>query len=356
MRTGMRVLTMALAALGAFGPALARAQALLPNGVAGQGFVDAATSFDAPDAQQYASGTKAIRESRWADAVKIFDKVAQAKGSHAAGALYWKAYAESKLGDSGKVLESCAALRSQYVGSTWIDDCGALEIELGAKNGEPVQPERQQSDELKLLALAALMQKDPTRARAQIEEIVKGDSSERLKEGSLFILGRTQPELIYPEIVRISYLEGDVRIARASKNEGGGKNAAWETAVMNLPLKEGDNLVTGKDGRAEIEFEDDSAVYVAENSALNFEDMHSTSGVPHTELALVSGAVTLHLDSLMPGETFVLHTPTDELLTRYPQKAEMRVSSYLDGITVTPLTPGSWTLRELGRKRSGGGG
>ncbi len=50
----MRVLTMALAALGALGPALARAQALLPNGVAGQGFVDAATSFDAPDAQQYA--------------------------------------------------------------------------------------------------------------------------------------------------------------------------------------------------------------------------------------------------------------------------------------------------------------
>ena len=78
-------------------------------------------------------GTKAIRESRWADALKIFDKVAEAKGVHAAGALYWKAYAESKMGDSNKVLENCAALRSQYVGSTWIDDCGALEIELKAK-------------------------------------------------------------------------------------------------------------------------------------------------------------------------------------------------------------------------------
>ena len=89
-------------------------------------------------------------------------RVTSGKGPHAAGALYWKAYAESKLGDSGKVLENCGALRSQYVGSTWIDDCGALEIELKAKNGQPVQPERQESDELKLLALATLMQKDPT--------------------------------------------------------------------------------------------------------------------------------------------------------------------------------------------------
>ena len=194
------------------------------------------------------------------------------------------------------------------------------------------------------------MQKDPTRAKAQIEEIVQGDSSERLKEGALFILGKTQPELSYPEIVRISYLEGDVRIARASKNDGDGKGAAWETAVMNLPLEEGDNLVTGKDGRAEIEFEDDSTVYVAENSALNFEDLHSTSGVPHTELALVSGAVTMHLDSLMPGETFVLHTPTNELLTRYPQKADMRVTSYLDGTALTPLTPGTLDVAGTGNR------
>jgi hypothetical protein len=343
MRTRLPILILALAALYVAGQGMAHGQAMVPDGAMASDFLGTGTG-DAPDAQQYADGTTAIRESRWVDAVKIFDKVAEGKGPHAAGALYWKAYAESKMGDSSKVLESCAALRTQYVGSTWIDDCGALEIELKAKNGQTVQPEEQDSDELKLLALATLMSKDPTRARAQIEEIVQGDSSERLKEGALFILGQTQPQLTYPEIVRISYLEGDVRIARASKNEGGGKGATWETAVMNLPLEEGDNLVTGKDGRAEIEFEDDSTVYVAENSALNFEDLRSTSGVPHTELALVSGAVTMHLDSLMPGEMFVLHTPKNQLLTRYPQKADMRVSSYLDGTAVTPLTPGKLNI------------
>jgi len=339
------ILGLALAALHAAAPAMARAQALLPDGVIAG---DATAAADSADTSPYADGTRAIRESRWADAVKIFDKVAQAKGPHAAGALYWKAYAESKMGVPAKVLESCATLRSQFVGSTWIDDCGALEIEISARSGQPIQPEKLESDELRLLALAALMQRDPTRASAQIEDIMQGDSSEQLKEGALFILGKTQPDTTYPEIVRISYLEGDVRIARASKNQGGGKDATWETAVMNLPVEEGDNLVTGKDGRVEIEFEDDSTVYLAENSALNFEDLHSTSGVPHSELALVSGAVTLHLDSLMPGETFVLHTPINELLTRYPQRADMRVSSYLDGTAITPLTPGKLDVAGTG--------
>ena len=349
MKTHIAILSMMLGVIGAAVAPAIHAQALLPDGISAED-LSGVPAADAPDANPYADGTKAIRESRWADAVRIFGKVAEDKGPHAAGALYWKAYAESKLGDAGKVLDTCAALRSQFVGSTWIDDCGALEIEIRAKNGQPIPPQNVQSDELKLLALAALMQKDPTQAKAQIEEIVQGDSSERLKEGALFILGKTEPDASYPEIVRVSYLEGDVRIARASKNEGGGKNADWETAVMNLPLQEGDNLVTGKDGRVEIEFEDDSTVYLAENSALNFEDLHSTSGVPHSELALVSGAVTLHLDSLMPGETFVLHTPTNQLLTRYPQKADMRVSSYLDGIMVTPLSPGQLDVADSGAK------
>ena len=347
MRTRLPILVFALAALYAAGPAKSHAQALLPDGLmAGDAFATGAA--DAPDARQYADGTKAIHESRWADAVRIFSQVAQSRGPHAAGALYWIAYAQGKLGDTNKVLENCAALRTQFVGSTWIDDCGALEIELHARNGQPVQPEAQQSDELKLLALAGLMGKDPVRAKAQVEEIVQGDSSERLKEAALFILGNQQPDTDFQQIVRISYLDGDVRIARAEKNDGGGKGATWETAVMNLPLQEGDNLVTGKDGRAEIEFEDDSTVYLAENSALSFEDLHSTSGVPHSELALVNGAVTLHLDSLMPGETFVLHTPKNRLLTRYPQKAEMRVTSYLDATAITPLAAGKIDIAGAG--------
>lgn len=300
---------------------------------------------DAPDASLYAQGTKAIRDGKWKDAEEIFEKIAAQKGPHAAGALYWKAYALNKMGEAEKSVDTCAALREQFVGSTWIDDCGALEIEIASSKGQVVQPHPGESDELKLLALVTLMQKDPTRARAQIDEIVQGDSSEKLKEGALFVLGQNVPDVIYPEIVRISYLEGDVRIARAASNQKG-KDVTWENAVMNLPLEEGDSLVTGKDGRVEIELEDASTIYMAENSVLNCENMRSTSSVPHTELALVSGTVTLHLDSLVPGETFTLHTPKNELLTHYPYKSDMRVTSYVDGIAITSLSAGAVNVGE----------
>jgi hypothetical protein len=143
-------------------------------------------------------------------------------------------------------------------------------------------------------------------------------------------------------------MEGDVRIARASENEKS-KNPAWETAVMNLPLREGDSIVTGMDGRVEIEFEDASAAYLDENSVLNCIDMHTTGGVPHTELALVSGTMTTHLDSLMGGETFLIRTPTESMLTRYPQKSDLRITSYLDGIGVATLTAGALNVTGANR-------
>ena len=309
-----------------------------------------ASQSDAPDARQYANGTKAVHDSRWPDAVKIFDQVAAQQGEHAAAALYWKAYAQNKLGQSGKAIETCAALRTQFARSAWVEDCGALEIEIHASKGQPVAPQPGQSDELKLLALATMYQRDPKRAREQLDQILQGDPSERLREGALFLLGETAPESTYPQIVRISHMEGDVRIARASTNEKS-KSEAWETAEMNLPLAAGDNLVTGNDGRAEIEFENASTIYLAPNSVLTFDDLHTTTGVPHSEIELLSGTLTMHVDSLVAGETFVVRTPTNDLMTRYPQRADMRLSSFVDGMAVTALERGTLKVPGVGNEQ-----
>src|SRR5215475_10627116 len=59
------------------------------------------------EASQYAEGTRAIRESRWPDAVGLFGHVAELHGEHAGGALYWKAYAESKEGQAANALSTC---------------------------------------------------------------------------------------------------------------------------------------------------------------------------------------------------------------------------------------------------------
>jgi hypothetical protein len=134
----------------------------------------------------------------------------------------------------------------------------------------------------------------------------------------------------YPQIVRISYAEGDVRVSR------GKRGATWETAVTGLPLETGFNLVTGK-GRAEIEFEDASTLYLGENSALTFNDLHTTAGVPYTELALLTGTATLNLDESIAGESFRLYTPTHSIAVYYPSQVYERVSSYLDALAITPV-------------------
>ncbi|HMF53833.1 MAG TPA: HEAT repeat domain-containing protein, partial [Edaphobacter sp.] len=55
----------------------------------------------------------------------------------------------------------------------------------------PVSPQSTSDDELKLLALNALMQQDESRAMPAIRQILNGNGSERLKERALFVLANS---------------------------------------------------------------------------------------------------------------------------------------------------------------------
>jgi len=137
----------------------------------------------------------------------------------------------------------------------------------------------------------------------------------------------------YPQIVRIRSLEGDVRVMRGKESEKA-SDSGWEKAVAGLPLATGFNLVTGE-GRAEIEFEDASTVYLAENSALAFNDIHTTGGVPYTSLALLSGTATLHVQPMAANEFFSMQTPSSSVSARYPNDLYVRVSSFMDATDIT---------------------
>jgi VWFA-related protein len=150
------------------------------------------STANAQDSGLYSDGTRAINESRWSDAITIFTKVAREQGEHSDGALYWKAYAENKLGQSSVALNTCAELCHDHPKSRWIDECGALEIEIRAKSGQPIQPQAEQNDDLKLLALNSLMQQDELRALSEIQQMLKGDFPEKFKERTLFILAQGQ--------------------------------------------------------------------------------------------------------------------------------------------------------------------
>ncbi len=309
------------------------------EGAPGAGVAAAAPAFsDAPDTNLFADGTRAVNESRWVDAVKIFSEVAGQHGEHADGALYWKAYAEDKLGQSMPSEATCAELRKDYPKSRWVDDCAALEVEIRAKSGRPVQIEPGASDEVKLLALNAMMRQDEPHALAAIQAILNGDASERLRKEAESMLGQHYSDATYAEIVRIGYVDGDVRIQRGEPNGKPG-SATWEKAVADLPLETGFSLVTGA-GRAEIEFENASTLYLGENSVLTFNDLHETAGVPYTELALLSGTASLYIHPYVAGERFILRTPTDDIISKFPDRTYARIESFTDAVAITPLEGG----------------
>jgi hypothetical protein len=151
----------------------------------------AAEGFAGDDASLYADGTRAINESRWSDAAGLFNRVAQLHGEHAEGALYWKAYADSKEGQSASALSTCAELRKAYPNSRWLDECGALEIEIRGKSGHPVSPQAEPDENLKLLALNALMQQDQAQAVPILQKILTGNQSDELKSRALFVLAQS---------------------------------------------------------------------------------------------------------------------------------------------------------------------
>ena len=140
------------------------------------------------------------------------------------------------------------------------------------------------------------------------------------------------PDEVYPQIVRLSLVQGDVRVA-VRKVKGQHDVAPWAQAAVNMPLETGFSVVTGN-GRAEIEFEDASTMYLGENSALTFDELSTQNNLAYTEMTLLTGVATLHLRPVI-GEMYVVNSPTDFLRIR--SNADVRVNSYTDAMTVTPV-------------------
>jgi len=145
------------------------------------------------------------------------------------------------------------------------------------------------------------------------------------------------PDEVYPQIVRLSLVQGDVRVA-VGKVKGQPAVGPWVKAAVNMPVESGFSVVTGN-GRAEIEFEDASTMYLGENSALTFEVLETEDGISTTDMVLLTGVASLHVRPTVPGELYTLKTPTDFLRIPYGGHSDVRVNSYVDAMTVTPLSP-----------------
>jgi hypothetical protein len=141
--------------------------------------------------QLYERGTQALDERRWERAEELFDDVVKLKGRRADAALYWKAYAQNKLGQRGEALATIAALRNGYSRSRWLNEAGALEVEIRQASGQSVSPDKAADEELKLIAINSLLHTDAEKALPMLEKFLQGNQPAKLKEKALFVLSQS---------------------------------------------------------------------------------------------------------------------------------------------------------------------
>jgi FecR protein len=106
----------------------------------------------------------------------------------------------------------------------------------------------------------------------------------------------------YARIVRLSFVSGDVQIVRTDQSN------KWEPAVMNMPVEQGFAIGTNN-GRAEIEFEQGSTLWLAENSVVQFTELALSNGGRITRMTLSEGTATFNTN-LSAGDKFEVAAPS----------------------------------------------
>jgi len=181
------------------------------------------------DDDAYTVGTRAMDEHRWPDAVTAFDKVINEKGKRVDSALYWKAYSLKKLGKTSLAIATCDQLHSQFADSSWNKDCAVISMDGQADPKPNPSPEaknrgdrmrvdpdqirvrvapfkfdgrdvgrgddcaaRGSDEDLKMLALNSLLNKDPTAALPLLRGILSSNQSLCIKKHALFVLAQSK--------------------------------------------------------------------------------------------------------------------------------------------------------------------
>src|SRR5256714_1329260 len=84
------------------------------------------------DRQQdlYDNGREALDDDHYEKAAAEFAELVKLNGPQTDAALYWKAYAENRLGKKAAALATIAEVKNKFPQSRWKKDAEALEIEV----------------------------------------------------------------------------------------------------------------------------------------------------------------------------------------------------------------------------------
>ena len=156
------------------------------------------------NSELYDDGREALDEDNYKEAASKFAELAAINSSQTDAALYWKAYAENRLGKRDTALTTIADLKRRFPQSRWVKDASALEIDVRQRAGQPAHPESQSDDDLKMLAIQGLMNSDPERAMPLLEKVLNGSGTPREKSKALFVIAQSGSPQAQAILVRVA--------------------------------------------------------------------------------------------------------------------------------------------------------
>jgi len=147
-------------------------------------------------------------------------------------------------------------------------------------------------------------------------------------------------------IIRISYVQGDVRFARDVKGDplAGNENITWENAELNLPVRQG-FVISTEHGRAEVEFENGSLALIGENTVLQFFDLSLEDGSKTTRLILRQGTASF---SVNPSNGDYFSVTGGDFSVEADGRSEFRLDNFDDGSRVSVIKGRANVLRKKG--------
>ena len=135
----------------------------------------------------------------------------------------------------------------------------------------------------------------------------------------------------HARIIRLSLVQGDVRYARETHGDPlTDSNAGWETAALNLPIRQG-YVVATDNGRAEVEFENGAVAFLKENTVLQFFDLSLKDGALTTRLVLSQGSASFYVN---PARDDYFSVTGGDFTVEANGRSAFRVDNYSDGSTV----------------------
>jgi HEAT repeat protein len=139
----------------------------------------------------YDEGQKALREQNWMEAAGQFEQAIKDDKEQADAALYWRAYAFYKAGRSKEAERDLRRLERKYPQSNWVKEAQSLRVEHQDPEKSIAQvtgSESAMDEELRLFALAQLMDRAPERALPLVLDLVHNSESEKVRQDAIFVL------------------------------------------------------------------------------------------------------------------------------------------------------------------------